>query len=102
MLHDAVNDMFPTSIELAALATSVWSEPSSVGLGNTQRSVRESSTAQTNPNAISSRKTAIVIICVTYSTAITTYLAGVVTIAIPAISEDLHLSSSLVLWYVSA
>jgi hypothetical protein len=101
MLHNAVSDILAPA-QSAVLSTSVWSEPSVTGLGNEQRSIRESRTTQANPNAISSKKTAVVISCVTYITGTTTFLAGVVTIAIPAITVDLQLPSNLVLWYVSA
>ena len=50
--------------------------------------------------AISGKKTAMVIGCITFSTGITTFLAGVVTIAIPVMAEDLGLPESLILWYV--
>lgn len=104
MLHDASSDTYPTTLELghvksATLVTSVWLEPSVAELGDEERSV---STREANPSAISSKKTAIVICCVAYSTAITTYLSGVIVIAIPAISKDLQLPSNLVLWYVPA
>ena len=42
--------------------------------------------------------TIIVVVCVTYSTAIITFLVGVVTIAIPATANDLGLPNKLELW----
>ncbi|GIJ84923.1 hypothetical protein Asppvi_003778 [Aspergillus pseudoviridinutans] len=52
-------------------------------------------------NKVSKKRTAIVISCITYSTGITTFLVGVVTMAIPAITADLQLPSNLVLWPVT-
>ena len=42
----------------------------------------------------------MVIGCITFSTGITTFLAGVVTIAIPVMAKDLGIPESLILWYV--
>jgi hypothetical protein len=40
----------------------------------------------------------VITICLAYSTGITTYLSGIVTIATPAIASDLRLSPGLTLW----
>ncbi|EFQ99064.1 integral membrane protein [Nannizzia gypsea CBS 118893] len=52
-------------------------------------------------NVVSTKKTAIVIACITYSTGITTFLAGLVTMAIPVITEELNLPANLELWPVT-
>jgi hypothetical protein len=49
--------------------------------------------------SVSKRQTTLVISLITYSTGITTFLAGVVTMAIPIITTDLHLPQNLILWY---
>jgi hypothetical protein len=49
--------------------------------------------------SVTKRQTTLVISLITYSTGITTFLAGVVTMAIPIITTDLHLPQNLVLWY---
>jgi hypothetical protein len=40
----------------------------------------------------------LIIICLAYSTGITTYLSGIVTIATPVIASDLALPPGLTLW----
>lgn len=54
---------------------------------------------QDTPEDMSKQSKGIIICCITYSTGITTFLAGVVTMALPVINADLHIPGSLELWY---
>lgn len=54
---------------------------------------------ETDSTSVSKRQTTLIISLITYSTGITTFLAGVVTMAIPIITTDLHLPQNLILWY---
>jgi hypothetical protein len=44
--------------------------------------------------------TTIVIVLVTLVTALSSLLAGVITVAIPSVAVDINLSPNLILWYV--
>jgi hypothetical protein len=102
MSEHSASDILIAPIELAhvrsAITTSLADRVSSPI--TPQRSTRANSTAQAELSAASKKKTVIVISCVTYGTGISAFLAGIVTIAIPAITKDLHIPSNLVLWYV--
>lgn len=89
-----------TSIELAHMPTStVIADNAKINL-----TARENEQAlqheETERGALSTRITAIVIACVTFSTGIQSFLAGLVTIAIPTMAVDLSLPDNLVLWWV--
>jgi hypothetical protein len=106
MAQNSIQDGFPPPIELtrvqsAALAGSIRSEPHMVMFGPDEQHIQRNNTTSKISDDIASSRTAIVIGCVTFATGITTFLSGIVTVAVPAIAQDLHLSSSLLLWYVS-
>lgn len=87
-----------TSIELAPTpAGAISADGSKLSLtARTDETLRD---VEAEKRAVSVQKTAIVITCVTFSTGITTFLAGVVTIAIPTMAVDLSLPDNLILWY---
>ncbi|KAI9935121.1 hypothetical protein ASPWEDRAFT_162187 [Aspergillus wentii DTO 134E9] len=75
--------------------------PSETHCANDPQYVHGTSSSEGEPTGLSKRGTAIVITCITYSTGISTFLAGVVTMAIPTITVDLDLPPSLELWPVT-
>lgn len=101
------SDSFSIGHELAHVpsashATNICSGSGPALHESQEQSRRPSGTSQADPTITSNTKTAIVICCVTYGAGISTFLSGVVVIAIPTIATDLHLPNNLVLLYVSA
>ncbi len=107
MHHTGDGDGLPTWHELAHVpsaphAASICSQSGFALPESEGRSRRASGASQADPKITSRARTAIVICCVTYGAGISTFLSGVVVVAIPTIATDLHLPNNLVLWYVSA
>ena len=60
---------------------------------------RDDTSAEANTEGNTTKgQMSIITVCLAYSTGITTYLSGIVTIATPAIASDLDLPPGLVLW----
>lgn len=93
------------SIELACVqasqppSTAIKAQRASdMTLRSDGRALQELSLAEDSTRITSKTSTAIVICCITYSTGISTFLSGVVTMALPVITVDLHLPNNLQLW----
>ena len=89
------------AIQLQSIMSSSYHGPEA-GVNQVVNERRPSSTLSRIPNGTSTKQSAMVVICITYSAALNTWLSGVVIIAIPSITVDLHLPANLVLWYVLA
>ena len=51
---------------------------------------------------ISKKRTAAIIVSITFSTGVTSYLSGLVIVALPTIADDLKLGANLLLWSVTS
>ncbi|KAI9036808.1 uncharacterized protein KD926_001263 [Aspergillus affinis] len=95
------NEGSATSIELAPMpAGAISADASKITLTapKSDEALRE---VEEERRAVSTQITAIVITCVTFSTGIQSFLAGLVTITIPTVAVDLSLPDNLVLWPVT-
>jgi hypothetical protein len=96
----------PTPIQAAAIASGggIWGDPvvelSTIGDQRHATRVKSSEVAEVNLRHASKKGNAIVMGCIAFSTGIASFLAGVITIAIPIMAKDLNIPDSLVLWYV--
>lgn len=102
--------MSQSTLELPQLAhTATVADPAhgNLGLHLAQSPIRTTSRIsaenQSAPNAtedaeISKSRTAAVIVSVTCITALGTLLAGILTVGIPVMAQELHMASSLQLW----
>lgn len=93
----------PEPLELAdvhstSLATAVSQSPGKPTKDEEEPSIDVESISETKSQGLSRWKAAVVITCVTFSSGIATFLSGIVIIAIPTITTDLHLSASMALW----
>lgn len=94
----------PTPMQAAAIASGggIWGDPvvelSTIGDQRKTSSVKSFSLAQDEPKLASKKGNAIVMGCIAFSTGIASFLAGVITIAIPIMAKDLNIPDNLVLW----
>ena len=93
-------------MQAAAIASGggIWGdpafEPSTIGDQRQTSRVKSFELAAENPRHASKKGNAIVMGCIAFSTGIASFLAGVITIAIPIMAKDLNIPDNLVLWYV--
>ncbi|RJE22590.1 Major Facilitator Superfamily [Aspergillus sclerotialis] len=100
---NVANDTSSHSIGLVPVQTGPSSVrgPGERDLKNDNRFSQETNPIEDVDGDISKGLKTIVVCCITYSTGITTFLAGVVTMALPVINADLRLPSNLQLWPVT-
>jgi hypothetical protein len=86
----------PTSLQSAAIASGggIWSDPA-VELSAMGGHVNVN---DNQARIVSTKGNAIVMGCIAFSTGIASFLAGVITIAIPVMAVDLDIPEHLVLW----
>jgi hypothetical protein len=87
----------PTSLQSAAIASGggIWGDPA-VELSAMGGHVKVNDDNQAR--IVSKKGNAIVMGCIAFSTGIASFLAGVITIAIPVMAVDLDIPEHLVLW----
>jgi hypothetical protein len=96
----------PTPMQAAAIASGggIWGDPvvelSTIGDQRQATRVKSLEVGEINLRHASKKGNAIVMGCIAFSTGIASFLAGVITIAIPIMAKDLNIPDSLVLWYV--
>lgn len=95
----------PTPMQAAAIASGggIWGDPAVElsTMGDQRQALRVKSLELTQGDLkLTSKKSsnAIVMGCIAFSTGIASFLAGVITIAIPIMAKDLHIPDNLVLW----
>ncbi|THY77244.1 integral membrane protein [Aureobasidium pullulans] len=97
----------PTPMQAAAIASGggIWGDPavelSTMGDQRQASRVRSMEVSQEDVKLISKKGNAIVMGCIAFSTGIASFLAGVITIAIPIMAKDLNIPENLVLWPVT-
>lgn len=92
-------------MQAAAIASGggIWGDPAVElsTMGDQRQATRVKSLEMTrNDLNLTPKKgsNAIVMGCIAFSTGIASFLAGVITIAIPIMANDLHIPDNLVLW----
>jgi hypothetical protein len=95
----------PTPMQAAAIASGggIWGDPtvelSTMGDQRQATRVKSLELTQNDLNLTPKKSSnAIVMGCIAFSTGIASFLAGVITIAIPIMANDLHIPDNLVLW----
>lgn len=94
----------PTQMQAAAIASGggIWGDPavelSAMGDQRRASTVKSFGLTPENPRHASKKGNAIVMGCIAFSTGIASFLAGVITIAIPIMAKDLNIPDNLVLW----
>jgi len=94
----------PTPMQAAAIASGggIWGDPavelSAMGDQRRASTVKSFAMTDANPRHASKKGNAIVMGCIAFSTGIASFLAGVITIAIPIMAKDLNIPENLVLW----
>ncbi|KAG9664573.1 integral membrane protein, partial [Aureobasidium melanogenum] len=98
----------PTPMQAAAIASGggIWGDPAvELSTMGDQRQATRVKSLELTQNDLQSNskkgKNAIVMGCIAFSTGIASFLAGVITIAIPIMANDLHIPDNLVLWPVT-
>lgn len=94
----------PTPMQAAAIASGegIWGDPavelSAMGDQRQASRVKSFELTPANPRHATKKGNAIVMGCIAFSTGIASFLAGVITIAIPIMAKDLNIPDNLVLW----